>query len=129
MGAKRLPGEYLKRSLVSVEYDLLQAAVFLPERAKEATWNGRIGGNSIVEVNYVVSTHKLDDQWTFTVEQDGITTLLPPAVLDKLIDQREAIRKKSRSDKSRDQARARLAAIAEQDQEEGIDQNLDVLLG
>ena len=67
MAPKLLPGEYRRRSLVTVEMDRLEAQVFAPEKlAEQEKINpGRALLDSVgVEDHYIVSTHRLDKTWS-----------------------------------------------------------------
>ena len=113
----RLPGEYIRRSLVTVEMDSLEAEMFVPEKLEAALKRRRDLDDVVVEEHYIVSTRRIDDRWTFTVEHAGVVTILPDAVIDRILAQREAIITEGRKDRGRIQAAARLAQRAQEDQE------------
>ena len=113
----RLPGEYIRRSLVTVEMDSLEAEVFVPEKLEAALKRRRDNDVVVVEEHYIVSTRRIDERWTFTVEHAGEVTILPDAVIDRILAQREAIITEGRKDRGRIQAAARLAQRAKEDQE------------
>ena len=113
----RLPGEYIRRSLVTVEMDSLEAEMFVPEKLEAALKRRRDLDDVVVEEHYIVSTRRIDERWTFTVEHAGVVTILPDAVIDRILAQREAIITEGRKDRGRIQAAARLAQRAQEDQE------------
>ena len=113
----RLPGEYIRRSLVTVEMDSLEAEVFVPEKLEAALKRRRDLDDVVVEEHYIVSTRRIYERWTFTVEHAGEVTILPDAVIDRILAQREAIITEGRKDRGRIQAAARLAQRAQEDQE------------
>ena len=52
----RLPGEYIRRSLVTVEMDSLEAEMFVPEKLEAALKRRRDLDDVVVEEHYIVST-------------------------------------------------------------------------
>ena len=111
MPLKRLPGEYLQRSLIVVEMDGLSAALFAPEKLAKAGANPgqqlRDGGIRIEEF-YVVQTHRLDGDWDYKIATAGIggqEIILPNQVIERIIEQRDRIIKRGRADRGKDSAR------------------------
>ncbi len=98
-----LPGESFKRSLVSVAVDN-----FAP--GQESDRYGRTINN------YIVSTRRLDGQWSIEVEFQGEIWHLPGKVIQRLISQREAIIKEERSRRGIER-HEQLAQRAREDQE------------
>ena len=96
-----LPGEHRMRSLVTVELGHMMAALFSPEKlkaAQEAAPGRVIHDTVVVEENYIITTHRNDGKWDFTIEHDGAVNRYPGQVLERLIRQRAAIIKKGRRD-------------------------------
>ena len=119
MAPKLFPGEYRRRSLVTVEMDGFEAQVFAPEKlAEQERINpGKALVDSVgVEEHYIVSTHRLDKVWTITVEHDGVVTKIPGKVMERLIAQREAIIREHRVRTGKQSAQARLSKVAQADQ-------------
>ena len=124
MAPKHLPGEYRRRSLVTVEMDRFEAQVFAPEKlAEQERINpGKALLDSVgVEEHYIVATHRLDKLWTITVEHDGIVTKIPGKVMERLIAQRDQIIKENRKAAGKEGARTRLAKVAKSDQREAAE--------
>ena len=121
--AKRLPGEFTKRSLVTIEMDEVEAALFAPEKlsALQQAQPGRILRDSaVVEENYVLKAHRLDGRFDYTIEHDGSVFRLPGKVIDRLLRMRAAIITENR----REQGRSKMRRTAEEDQEEADRQPL-----
>jgi len=78
-----LPGEYVKRSLVTVTLDILGA------------------GGRYEEDHYIVQLRRLDGLWSSTVEYKGERWVLPHKVLLALGRMQKAIIKEGRSDRGR----------------------------
>tara|TARA_Y100000310_G_scaffold304409_1_gene343535 strand:- start:565 stop:912 length:348 start_codon:yes stop_codon:yes gene_type:complete len=85
-----LPGEYLKRSLVSVPTGMLAE------------------GGRIPEDHWIVKTRRLDGRFTVEVEHKGETMSLPHKVVMQVERHLTSIRKAQRSDASRDRAQERM---------------------
>lgn len=111
MAKTKLPGEYRRRSLVTVEMDGLDAALFAPVKLEQIkrTRPAALEESVVIEENYIVSTKRLDGRWSFTVEHDGVATILPPGVVDRIMAQRDSIITEERKDRGRLQARQRAA--------------------
>ena len=113
-----LPGEYKRRGHVDIEMGELEAALFAPEKLKEI--RDREPGyllqnrSAVVEEIYIVTVHRLDGVWEYTVQHDGDTYRLPAKVVERMIDYRKSIITEQR----REQARTRHQKIAERDQAE-----------
>lgn len=121
MAKAKLPGEHHKRSLVTVVMDRLEASVFAPARLKaidEANPGRQLHDPVGVELDYIVKSHRVEGVWTHTVEHQGVVTYIPAKVLERLIQQRDAIIHEERSDRSRSQAASRLKKVAAADQRE-----------
>ncbi len=115
---KREYGVYKRESLVTVEMDSFEAALFAPERLKEleVSQPGILARRSddVIEERYIVVTRRTQGTWEYEVEHRGVVTKLPADVMDRFIEQRKAIIKEGRSDAGRN----RLRIVAEDDQEE-----------
>lgn len=85
-----LPGEYLKRSLVSVP-------------------TGRLADDGrIPEDHWIVKTRRLDSRFTLEVTGGGGTMTLPHKVVMQIERHLTSIRKAQKSDASRERAQERL---------------------
>ena len=121
MAVPRLPGEYRRRSLVTIEMDAFQAQLFVPEKL-EAQRRARPGQALIdsvaVEEHYIVTTHRLDGVWDFTIIHDGQEIRIPGQVFERMAAQRETIITEGRKVSAKASAKTRLSKIAEEDQAE-----------
>ena len=92
LAAKRgkLPGEYLKQSLVRVPHTILSAD---PERT--------VDGFRPAEDKWIVETRRLDGQFTTVLETGGVITTLPHQVAMKVRDHINAIMAAQKSDAAR----------------------------
>ena len=117
-GGKLLPGEYRRRSLVTIEMDSMDAGLYAPEKLEELkrTRPGDLLDLVAVEEHYIITTHRLDGRWGVTVEHGGNTYRLPGKVIERILAQRESIIAEGRKDRGRQQARRRLAKVAKGDQ-------------
>ena len=113
-----LPGEYKKTGHVAIEMNELEAALFAPDKLKEI--QGREPGfflanrSAVVEEIYIVTVHRLDGVWEYTIRHDGDTYRLPARVVERMIEYRKTIIAEHR----REQARTRHQRTAERDQAE-----------
>ena len=137
MKASRLPNEYRKRSLVTIEMDVFEALIFVPGKLKaqeEASPGRQLVDSVAIEENYIVVTHRLDGNWDYTINHDGVETKLPGPVVDRIIAHRDAIIKEGRKASGKESAKKRLRQVAESDQAEalaegGLDQVFRTLNG
>ena len=97
MTKSNFPGEYHQSSLVTLTYTPLQAAIFVPEKLAERDKAVPAHRDRDLEVNYIVKSHRLDGEWDFTIESEGVTTRIPAPVLERLLAQRNRIIKAHRS--------------------------------
>ena len=125
MGANnKLPNEYRKRSLVTIEMDSFQAMIFVPGKLKsqqEANPGKHLVDSVAIEENYIVVTHRLDGNWDYTINHDGVETRLPGLVVDRINSHRAAIIKEGRKASGEESARKRLAKVSASDQAAGLD--------
>ena len=114
-----LPNEYKKRSLVSVE--VVQASTdpnpftFMPSLTQTK--------------NYVVSSHRRDSQWLFTIEHNGVRWDIPGAVYDALARQRAAIIKEAARHRAQDRWESTLRDRSQQEQDEAEQERIADLAG
>ena len=127
MTAKRLPGEYLQRSLVVATMDGLSAALFAPEKLAKADANPgqklRDGGIRIEEF-CVVQTHRMDGEWDYKIATAGVggqEIILPNQVIERIIEQRDRIIRQGREDRGRDSARLQAHRKQQRDTREDKD--------
>lgn len=128
MPAKRMPGEHIRRSLVTVEMDGLEASVFAPEELERQQKLRRDLADTVIEQHYIVSTRRFDGHWFFRVEHNGEVYQLPAAVIDRIIGQRQSIIKAQRQERGKAQAEARaakLGRVAMSDQAAAASEDLD----
>ena len=126
MASKLLPGEFRKRGLVTIEMDRFQASLFAPAKLKaldEARPGQALRDSVAIEENYVVSAHRLDGFWDYTIEHDGVQYQIPGQVFDRLMSYREAIITEGRKARGKETAARRKQPVAEESE------NLDVDAG
>ena len=99
-----LPGESRRRSLITVQRQTLSMS---GERAKATD-----------EDHFVLTTHMLDREWTYTIQVNGERWVIPGAVADRMRAHRDAIITEQRKLR----ATERFAKVAEQDQAEAEDE-------
>ena len=104
-----LPGEKRKRSLVTIEMDPLDAAIYAP--AKLAALESRPSDltDTLIVQDYIVSTRKLDGRFSHKVVIDGQEIELPHKVFQTLKWQVETIFREERSERGKHQAQVRKA--------------------
>ena len=126
--AKYMPGEKRKKSLVTEEFDSLDAAFFAPDKLD--AHRKRDTGDTIIEQDYIVKTRRFDGRWQHTVIKDGVEWDIPHSVLGRLNDQVKAIIHEERSERGKRQAAQRKAelshlAAADQLEAEDLEQDTD----
>lgn len=84
-----LPGEYVKRSLVTVPFGL-EAKVMVPDLAQGQ------------DLHYVVTTRRTDNIYKVEIETRGQRYLLPHRVVEQIERHIKAIQDQQRSDAARD---------------------------
>ena len=95
-----LPGQYRRR-----------APVYNP-RIRRADEEARYTDDDLMTTDvYIVQTNYLDREFNCTVELRGEMMRLPGRVIAKIISQREAILKESRSDRGREAAEKRRSRV------------------
>ena len=111
-----MPDEYKRRGHVAIEMDEMEAMLFAPDKIAEikAHAPGYFLRNrsAVIEEIYIVTVHRLDGVWEYTIQHDGETYRLPGKVVDRIMSYRAAIIKEQRQDR----AQSRYQRIAEQDQ-------------
>ena len=113
-----LPDEYKRRGHVDIGMNELEAALFAPDKLKEI--QAREPGyllqdrSAVVEEIYIVTVHRLDGVWEYTIQHDGDKYRLPAKVVERMIDYRKSII----TERRREQGRTRHRRIAERDQAE-----------
>ena len=85
-----LPGQYRKRSTVYVE------RLRRPDEPKRYDQDDLMTTDA-----YIVITHRLDGQWSHSVELKGELVHLPGKVVDRINQQRQAINKEQQVDNGR----------------------------
>lgn len=123
MPPKYMPGEKRKRTLVTVEMDGIDAAIFAPEKAGQHRKTDV--ADTIIEQDYIVSTRRFDGRWSHKVIIDGLEVVLPHRVYQAMKRQVEAIIKEERSERGKSQAdkrKAQLADTAAKDQAEASEE-------
>jgi hypothetical protein len=94
-----LPGEHRKRSVVAVE------------RVRGENEPQRVTDSDLLMTTdtYIVNTRRIDSDWTFVMELNGIQTRIPAKVMERFIAQREAILTEQRVDRATGRATKRVA--------------------
>ena len=101
-----LPNEFRKRSVVAVE------RVRGEDEARRATDSDLL----MTTDTYIVNSRRIDTDWTFVMELNGIQTRIPSKVMERFISQREAIITEQRKQRGAERATQKIA-----DQIESID--------
>ena len=94
-----LPGQYKRRALVTVE---------------KVDRDG-LGYELTVPHNYIVLSHRLDGQYSYTVEYRGATWEIPGAVMDAMLRHKDSITKEAKR-RTALEAYARVKSKADRDQ-------------
>jgi hypothetical protein len=102
------PGEWRKRSLVSVDYDGLTAAALGFSREETERLSGR------TTLNYIVTTYRIEGEWRYEVEFHGERWRMPGKVVDAMLKHREAIKAEQASQRAYD-THHRLKAKAQEE--------------
>jgi hypothetical protein len=84
-----LPNQYLRESHVS--QPRIRGADE-PSKPGESPFSNDL----YTKDNYIVVTHRLDGQWSYTVELKGEIFLIPGKVFDRMVSQRDSIIKEQR---------------------------------
>ena len=90
-----LPGEFIKRSLITIPAGLDAACIDL-ERGKTQ------------DLHYVVTTRRQDNIWTIEVEYQGQRFRMPHQVVERINQQREAIMREQRHVKAVENAQLQI---------------------
>ena len=119
MPKKRQEGEYKRESLVTVDLDSFQAALFAPAKLRdlEVRRPGVLAQarEDIVTEQYIVTTRCTQGVWETVFQHvDGSTVVLPEKVFQRAVQHHKQIQKEKRQDA----ARSRLHRVARQDQRE-----------
>lgn len=112
-----LPGEYKRIKTVTITVDTLMAAVL----GLQADVQLQLVGQTDIDVHYIVTTRRIDGAWTYFVEIKGEVFRLPGAVMDQMMRHRESIITEAARERGVEQARRRLAAKAQDDQDEAAE--------
>lgn len=94
MPVKLLPGEYRRRSIVTVEFDRMSGEIYAPTKLADLDARNpgrRLRDSVAVENNYILTAHRLDGEFDYAVELDGQVFPLPGKVIDRLIAMRQSI--------------------------------------
>ena len=120
-----LPDEYKRRGHVAIEMDEMQAMLFAPDKLQ--TLHQQRPGHflearaAVIEEIYIVTVHRMDGVWEYVVQHDGETFRLPGQVVDRILSYRQSIIKEQR----RARGQERFRRIAQEDQAEALEQELD----
>lgn len=104
-----LPGEYRKQSLVTIEMGDMEAALFAPaklEEVRKARPGDALRSGIALEEHYILTAHRLDGVYDYSITHDGETFRIPAKVFDRLAKMRESIIDQAR----KEQGKARKAA-------------------
>ena len=115
---KLLPGEYLKKSHVSIDMDGLEAELYAPEKLAriKATRPGQLanGATVVVQEDYIITVHRLDGRWSLTVKHDAEEMLLPHDVVERIRQLTDRIVSEARKDAAKRGAETRRGNAGEQ---------------